>query len=264
VSAAVANARSLDARHLVGPAGLVGILLLWWLLAETVFSASGSVPTPWAVVDEMASDGWEFYGPNLRATVASATKGFLWGNGLAVAVAMLVVLAPRLEAVAVQIAVISYCIPLVAIGPIILIVFGGRVPSIFLAAISVFFTTLVGVLLGLRSADPTSLDVVRAYGGGRVEQLRRVQLVSALPASLAALKIAAPAATLGAILGEYLGGVDTGLGVALTIAQQQVQVPRTWGLALAAGLVAGLGYAAIALLARLVAPWAEPESGVGR
>ena len=36
---------------------------------------------------------------------------------------------------------------LTAIGPIILVVFGGRAPTYFLAAISVFFTTLVGTLV---------------------------------------------------------------------------------------------------------------------
>ena len=76
-----------------------------------------------------------------------------------------------------------------------------------------------------------------------------------LPATFAALKIAAPAAVLGAILGEYLGGVDSGIGVALTAAQTSFNVPRTWGMALAAALLAGVGYAVVAVIGRLVTPW---------
>jgi ABC-type nitrate/sulfonate/bicarbonate transport system permease component len=163
-----------------------------------------------------------------------------------------------------QIAVISYCIPLIAIGPIVKIVFGGRTPMVFLAAISVFFTTVVGTLLGLRAADRASLDLISAYGGGRWKQLTKVQLIAAIPGVLAALKIAAPAALLGAIIGEYLGGVDTGLGVAMTIAQQQYQVARVWGLALMAGLLAGVGYAAVALLARVAAPWSAGTAEADR
>ena len=120
---------------------------------------------------------------------------------------------------------------------------------------SVFFTTLVGTLLGLRAADPLSLDLVRAYGGGRWQQLRRVQLVAALPGLFTSLKIAAPAAVLGAIIGEFLGG-ERGLGIAMVVAQQSLEVPRTWGIALVSGAVAGIGYALLGLVGRLVTPWA--------
>ncbi|NUR90672.1 MAG: ABC transporter permease subunit [Nonomuraea sp.] len=243
-------------RRLYGLAGVVALIALWWLLAVTVFSGSGAVPTPWAVVTSVLDDGWAFYGPNVRVTAGAALQGFLWGNGLALAVAVLVLLVPQLEAVATQLAVISYCIPLLAIGPIILVVFGGDATVVFLAAVSVFFTTLIGALLGLRSADRASLDLITVYGGGKLARLRFVQVISALPATFAGLKISAPSALLGAIIGEYLGSNDQGLGVSLMVAQQQFQVPRTWGLALVAGLVAGLGYAVVALAARVVTPWA--------
>lgn len=240
-----------------GVVGTLGIIAVWWLLAATLFASNGAVPTPPAVVASVVEDGWGFYSVHLSATVSEAAQGFLWGNGLAIGLALLVVLLPWLESVVVNIAVISYCLPILAIGPIVTVVFGGRTPMIVLAAIFCFFTTVIGTLLGLNSADRTSLDVVTVYGGGRWSRLRHVQLISAVPAVLAALRIAAPSALLGAIIGEYLGGVDTGLGVAMTISQQQYLVSRTWGLALVSGLVAGLAYVAIGLLSRVAAPWAR-------
>lgn len=169
-------------------------------------------------------------------------------------------LIPPIESLATQLAILSYCTPLLALGPIILVVFGGRTPTVFLAAMYCFFTTMVGTVTGLRSADRTSLDLVRAYGGGRWQQLSRVRAVSALPSTFAALKIAAPSAVLGAIIGEYLGGVDSGIGVALTAAQTSYNVPRTWGMALAAAALAGLGYAFGAVAARMAAPWTAQEA----
>lgn len=238
-----------------GLLGVVVLIGLWWGLAVTVFAGDGAVPTPWAVLAAMGQDGWAFYGPNVSATVTAALQGFIWGNGLAIGVALIVLLVPRLEAVATQLAVISYCIPLLAVGPIILVVFGGPATVVFLAAISVFFTTLIGALLGLRSAERTSLDLIAVYGGGRLAKLRHVQVIAALPSTFAGLKISAPSALLGAIIGEYLGSNDQGLGVSLMISQQQFQVPRTWGLALVAGLIAGLGYGVVTLVARVVTPW---------
>jgi ABC-type nitrate/sulfonate/bicarbonate transport system permease component len=241
--------------------GLTGVAVLlvgWAVLAVTVFSSTGSgVPTPWAVLSSLGSDGWSFYWPLVSATLGEALRGYLFGNGLALACAALVLLVPWLERVVVQLAVASYCLPLVAIGPILSMLMTGTGPMVTISALSVFFTTLIGALLGLRSADPVTLDVIRAYGGGRWHSLLKVRVFAALPATLAALKISAPAALLGAIIGEYLGHIDIGLGVAMTVSEASIDVPRTWGIALVSGAVAGLGYGLTALVARVALPWAR-------
>jgi ABC-type nitrate/sulfonate/bicarbonate transport system permease component len=244
-----------------GLAGVVALVALWWLLAVTVLKKGDAVPTPWAVLTQVRHDGWAFYRPHLEQTGFEAIMGYLIGNGLALLCALIVVLLPITESVVLQLAVASYCMPIMAVGPILTLVFAGNRPMIALAALSVFFTTLVGMLLGLRSADRTSLDLVRAYGGGRWKQLSKVRLMSAIPSTFAALKVAAPAALLGAILGEYLGNLSRGLGVAMTVSQQQLDAARTWALALIAGLVAAAAYGLTALFARVATPWAETTPG---
>jgi ABC-type nitrate/sulfonate/bicarbonate transport system permease component len=244
-------------------AGIVVLLAAWSLLATTVLGTGDGVPTPWAVVSKIFEDGWTFYGPHIGQTADEAVRGYLLGNGLALACAVLVLLVPQLERLIVQLAVASYCLPIVAVGPILSLVLDGDKPMAAMAGLSVFFTTLVGALMGLRSADRASLDLVRAYGGGRWQQMRRVRLVAALPSTLAALKIAAPAALLGAIIGEYLGRVDNGLGIAMTISQQQLDVTRTWGIALVSGAVAGVGYGAVGLVARFAVPWSRSTTVEG-
>lgn len=243
---------------LTGLIGVVVLLVVWSLLASTVFAGAGKgVPAPWAVVTQIGHDGWGFYEPLVAATLGEALRGYLIGNGLALFFAALVLLVPALERLVVQLAVASYCLPLVAIGPILSLLLSGDAPMITMAALSVFFTTLIGALLGLRSADPVALDLVRAYGGGRWHTLIKVRVIAALPSTLAAVKISAPAALLGAIIGEYLGHIDTGLGVAMTISETSLNVSRTWGIALIAGAVAGLGYGLTALVGRLLLPWSR-------
>jgi ABC-type nitrate/sulfonate/bicarbonate transport system permease component len=141
--------------------------------------------------------------------------------------------------------------------------FNGDTPVVAMSALSVFFTTLVGALLGLRSADAAALDLVRAYGGGHWQQLRRVRLVAALPTTLAALRVAAPAALLGAIIGEYLGRVTEGLGIAMIISETQLNVARTWAIALVGGAVAGTAYGLTALVERYALPWAHAAAARG-
>lgn len=246
-----------------GALGIAALIGAWALLSTTVVGTGDGVPTPWAVVASVFDDGWTFYSPHVEQTVGEALTGYLIGNGLALGLAVLVLLVPVLERVITQIAVASYCLPIVAIGPILSLVLDGDKPMSAMAGLSVFFTTLIGALLGLRSADPAALDLVRAYGGGRWQQMLRVRLIAALPSTLAALKIAGPAALLGAIIGEYLGRVDSGLGIAMTIAQQQLDVPRTWGIALVSGAVAGVAYGVVGLVARYALPWSRTTTVEG-
>jgi ABC-type nitrate/sulfonate/bicarbonate transport system permease component len=239
--------------------GIVSLLALWQLLAVTVFSDNGAVPSPTAIVSQMVDDGWHFYQPNISTTAREAAVGWLWGNLLAVGVAALFVILPITERPLMRLAIASYCLPIIAIGPILQIVFAGDAPKVILAALSVFFTTLIGALVGLRAADRTSLDLVHAYGGGGWAKLTKVRVWASLPSLFAGLRIAAPAAILGAIIGEYLGG-ESGLGIAMINSQQALQVERTWGIALVATAVASLAYGATALVGQLLTPWA-PRSG---
>ncbi len=251
---------------LTGLSGLAGVVAGWWLLTVTVL-AEVRIPTPPEVVRSVLDDGWAFYSLHFAITVEEAAVGFLYGNLAAVLLASMVLLVPFAEPVVMQVALISYCLPIVAVAPVLYLVIG--VPAagersgtaVALAALSVFFTTVVGTVLGFRSADRTSLDVVTVYGGSAFQRLRRVQLVSALPSILASLQIAAPAAFLGAILGEYVGGIERGVGLALKIAQQNVDVPRAWGIGFGCALVAGLAYACFGAIARVVTPWSRGSVG---
>lgn len=245
-----------------GVLGIVALVALWWLAAATVLSGA-RIPTPDGVLSTAVDDGWGFYALHFGMTLQEAAVGFAYGTVAGLVVASLVLLLPVAERVLMQVAVLSYCVPLVAIAPVLFIVIGNPEegtragPATALAALSVFFTTVVGTVLGLRSADPASLEVVRVFGGGAVRQLTKVRLVAALPAMLAALRVAAPLAFLGAILGEYVGGVQRGVAITLKIAQQNVDVAGAWAIGLGCALVAGAFYALFALFAALVTPWSR-------
>jgi ABC-type nitrate/sulfonate/bicarbonate transport system permease component len=242
---------------LTGVVAIVVLVVVWEGLIELLAPHSKVWPPPSRIISSMVDDGWHFYWPNLRTTLWEASRGFLWGNLIAVVLALVAVTVPALEGPLTQLGVVSYCLPIVAIGSIFVIVFSGETAKVILAAMSVFFTTFVGMVLGLRSAPASSLDLVRAYGGGRVQQILRVRLRSSLPSLFAALRIAAPASVLGAMIGEYLGEQNSGLGYAMVASEQGFNVPRTWGIALTATLIGGIAFALIGVIGRRLTPWAE-------
>ena len=244
-----------------GAIGFAGLLVIWQIIGLTMFQKSGVIPPPTRIISQMHTDGFQFYWRNSKVTMHEAAIGYVWGNVLAIALALSFLVVPLLERPLMRLGVASFCLPVIAIGPIFTVTFNGETPKIILAAMSVFFTTLVGMLLGLRSADKTALDLVYAYGGGSWSMLTKVRLRAALPSLFAALRIAAPAAILGAIIGEYLGG-ESGLGIAMIASETAVKIEPTWGIALVATGLAGLVYGITALIGRAVTPWA-PQGARG-
>jgi len=257
------NKSSLQARlggALPAVAGIASVLVLWHL-ASVVFADRRSVPAPLHVMQQIVEDR-SYLAENSIVTLREAMVGYLWGNVAAIVLAVVFVQSRTAERVLLRLAVASYCIPLVAIAPVLVVVLPGDGPKYTLAALAVFFTTLVATIVGLRSSDPTSLEVVRASGGSSWQALRFVRIRSALPSLFAGLCVAAPAALLGATIGEYLGA-SSGLGVALVQAQSSFQVERTWAVALTMSALAGLLYALASLCARLLTPWSTSTQTVG-
>ncbi len=250
-----AGARLAELSWLPSAVAIVVMLVLWEVAALTVMSDSKAFPPFTDVVGDVLGDG-ETYGRNLRSTLRAVWPGWLYGNLVATAIGVLAIAVPHLERPALHVAVAISSLPIIALGPIFQVSLTGDAPRSALAALSVFLTTMIGAMVGLRACDRTSLDVVRAFGGGPVASLRKVRLRAALPDYFAALRISAPAAMLGGIIGEFIGGADSGLGVALISARANADPARVWGLALVATLAAGAGYALIALVGRVLSPWA--------
>jgi ABC-type nitrate/sulfonate/bicarbonate transport system permease component len=248
-------------RRIRSVVGLVIVVALWALIALVLPGHwHVVVPSPFSVARQLWDDR-SFYPAPLGATLKEAGIGYLIGNVLGVCFALFVVLWRAAEKPALRIAIASYCMPIIAIGPILKIVLTGTWPQITLAALSVFFTTVIGTLVGLHSADPTSLRLIRAYGGGKLAELQKVRIRAALPNLFAALKIAGPAAILGAMIGEFLGA-DQGIGVVLVTSEQALNVARTWGIAIVVTVVAGLAYAITGLIGHLLTSWASERTGM--
>jgi sulfonate transport system permease protein len=233
-------------------AGAVAALALWqvaaWMLAGSYLLAGPVQVTAYL---------WDNAGLISRAlgvTLGNAALGFVAGNLAAVGLALIVALVPRAAPVVGAAALVVFCLPLVATGPILRVLYGpGPGPQITLAALAVYYTTFIPLLVGLRAAPASWFDLMRLYGRGAWTAFVQVRLMAALPYLLAGLQIAAPAALLGAMVGEFTGA-ERGLGVLTLRAMRGLDVDATWAIATVASGVAMLGYGALGRVARALAP----------
>ena len=149
-------------------AGFVLVIAGWELLARTVLAGSYVLAPPSAIVARIV-ENHALYGRALAVTLRAAALGFLFGNLAAIVLAAFVSILPRTERVVQGLALVVFCLPLVATGPILRVLFGpGTGPQVTLAALGVYYTTFIPLVVGLRAVPAGWLDLVASYGRGRL------------------------------------------------------------------------------------------------
>ncbi len=235
----------------------LALVVLGWELAARALTGSYVLAAPSQIIAWLI----ENRALMLRAlgeTIGNAAAGFVLGNLAALVLAGIALAWPSSQRIVTGVALVVFCLPLVATGPILRVIFGpGDGPQVALAALAVYYTTLIPLLVGLRAAPATWFDLIASYGRGRVSALIHVRLMASLPYLFAGLQIAAPAAFLGAMVGEFTGA-ERGMGVLTIRAMRALDVEMTWALATVATAVAIVAYLAIGALARRVLKDAPP------
>ncbi|RDI66298.1 ABC transporter permease [Nocardia pseudobrasiliensis] len=243
---------------------LILMLLIWYAFLK-------SFPQVGPRVGKTPGDVWTYLTTSdsarqailsdLRITLQDAAIGFGVGMAAAMIVAALFVTLPAVEQSFMPVAMLLRSVPLVALSPIIVLVFGRGLTGVtVLAAIVVFFPALVMIMTGLRSASAQAMELVAAYGGSRWTRLRMVGVPAALPAVFAAARISVPGALIGALLGEWLGS-GTGLGSSLVRAIPTFQYNRLWASIVLVTLVSVLLYAIVGVIENLVLARFGSEAG---
>ena len=217
----------------------IGIVLFaWWAFLEyfNVSAFSGKGPTDvWhylfgggPVSATKAAADRRLMIEESRITLRDAGLGLLFGTVIAIAAAIAFNLWRSVERTFMPIAMVLRSVPLVAMTPVIALIFGRNLRTVtVVASVVTFFPTLVNFTLALRSTPKESIDLLHAYGASRFETLRKVQMPNALPALFASLRVAAPLALVGALLAEWLG-TGEGMGAQILRAGAVSDYPSVW------------------------------------
>lgn len=194
-------------------------------------------------------------------TLLDAGIGFVTGLVVAGAIAASFIVFKPFEFAFMPIAMLLRSVPLVALAPVLLLIFGqGKLGVATIGAIVVLFPALVNIVLGLRSASPMSLDLVRANGGGTWTELVMVRIPSALPSVFASIRISVPGAIVGAMLAEWLAGF-TGLGGILSMYKGRGNFGGVWAIVVVSVVTSIVGYAIAAIAeSAALAAWG-PNAG---
>jgi ABC-type nitrate/sulfonate/bicarbonate transport system permease component len=244
--------------------GLLSTTTIWWLFVKfggtepLVTKSPGDV---WAYLftDPEAATNRSLIFSELRTTLRDAMLGYVAGTIAAILVASLFVLRRGFEATVMPVAMLLRSVPLVAMVPVITLVFGRDILAITLiTGIITFFPSLVNITFGLRAVPKQGVDLMRAYGAGPGRTLRTLRLPYAVPSMFAAMRIAVPGAIIGALLSEWLA-TGKGLGYLMLKAQSTFDYTGIWAAVAVITFTALTLYALVGLIETPVLARFDPE-----
>jgi NitT/TauT family transport system permease protein len=194
-------------------------------------------------------------------TLREALVGFLIGGSIGFWLGVFFVRSQTAERAFMPYVVASQTVPILAIAPMV-VVWGGKldIPQwltvSIIAAYLTFFPVVINTMRGLRSPQPTTVELMRSYASSPRETLWKLQVPAAMPYIFTALKVSAAASVIGAIVGELPAGFRGGLGRdLLQFSQQFTAAPeKLFASVIIAGL-AGMVFVGVVTLVehRLVA-----------
>lgn len=189
-----------------------------WLFAPPRYI----LPSPQAVLEAFVARP-DFLAWNALITLGEMLAGFVVGTALGIATALAVAAIPRLERFVWPVVVVLQSFPVFVIAPLLVLWFGfGMASKVVMTTIIIFFPVASSFADGLRRTPRDIIDAARLTTDRRWPILRYIRIPLALPALFSGLRVAAPLAPLGAVVGEWVGA-SAGLGYVMIEANARMQ-----------------------------------------
>ena len=252
--------------------GIIAVFVLFWEGYKLIWTAmewtwpvrpdNRTIPHTWDIVATLFQPA-QRNGPmllfvELKAallTLREAFVGFLIGGAVGFGLGVLFVRSGTAERAFMPYVVGSQTVPILAIAPMV-VVWGGRlsIPQwltvSMIAAYLTFFPVAINTLRGLRSPEPTALELMRSYASTPRDTLWKLRVPAAMPYIFTALKVSAAASVIGAIVGELPAGFRGGLGRdLLQFSQQFTAAPEKLFAAVIIAGLAGITFVGLVTLA---------------
>lgn len=245
--------------RIAAPAALgVAALVAWEVAVRTLGIQPYLLPAPTAILAQLQATLGGIAQAAL-ATGRNALVGLLLGAIAAVVIAALAARIRWLDQVVAPLVAAIAVVPIVALAPVLQTMYGAtsEMPRIIVVAIASFVPVFITTLRGLRQVRPVHRDLMRAYGASGWQATRVVTLPGAVPFVFAGVTIASSVAVISAIVAEYFGGLQNGLGSRIASAAAQSGYARAWAYVVAAIVLGLVFYGVTLVVERIASRWAR-------
>lgn len=233
------------------------LLLILWFLAVRIFEPPAFLlPAPEAVWDSI----WD---PTLQwerhawITGQTVIIGYILGSLVGIGLGLVIAWSRLLSALVMPTLIIFNSLPKVAVAPLFVIYFGfGILPNIAITALIVFFPIVLNMAQGLLETSPDLLDMAQTLGAKRRTIFVRLRIPNSIPFLLVGLRIAAPFAVTGAVLGEFIAS-QAGLGNMIISTQTNLSMNIAFAALFWLSVMGWILFVLVDAGGRYLFPWAE-------
>ena len=227
----------------------VVVLALWQWFVDARDIAPYVLPAPSAIWSA-AVDGHSLIASAARDTGANALVGLLAGSVLALVAAAVAVRIRIADELITPLAAAAATMPIVVLAPLLNNMFDATstLPRRLVVTVSVFVPVFVNTVRGLKRMSPVHAELMTSYAASGLATLRTIRIPGALPYFFTGVRIAASLSVISAVVAEYFGGLQRGLGPRITSAVAASDYALAWAYVLGAivlGLLFYLGALAV-------------------
>ena len=247
-----------DRLKFVWPPVLVALVFLgaWQLLVVTQEIKPFLLPAPSLIGQNFFGDIDLMWNTAIY-TGTTALSGLVFGTIAGIAMALLAQRFVVVNNLVTPLAAGLAAVPIIALTPILNNMFNitSRTPRVLVTAIIVFFPMLVNVTRGLIQVQPVQLELMRSMNAQPRTVLRILRVPNAVPFFFTGMKIAAPLAVIAALVAEYFGGPQQGLGSRIASSAASTAYGRAWAYVVAAIITGLVFYLIVLAVERWTTPW---------
>ncbi len=235
---------------------LAAFVAIWQLVSTLLAVPSYILPSPALTIGAIARDAG-LLGQHLAATLAATMSGLTLAVFAGLLVAILMNGSRVIGEIIYSHMVLSQAVPLIAIAPVILIWFGlGLFAKTIIVAAVCFFPIAVNTYEGFRTVRSEHIYLLTTFGATRWQRYIHLFLPATLPGIFAGLKIAATYSVLGAVVGEWLGGVR-GMGIYMTRALQSFRTDKLFAAIFVVMLTSYFIFKGVSVVGDWLTPWSK-------
>ncbi len=193
--------------------------------------------------------------PHAVTTFSEIILGIFLALCTAVPLAIAMFAKPTLEKALAPFLVASQAVPVFAIAPLLVVWLGyGIASKVFMAWIIIFFPITISLLSGLKSCDPEYRVMFRLMGASFYNTLILLYWPWALPQFFSGLRVGVTVATIGAVIGEWVGA-QQGLGFLMIQSNARLQVDLVFAAILWLTVMGLAMWALVGFLEKKIIKW---------
>ena len=237
-------------------ASLIALFTVWSVYVRMTTVSAFVLPAPEKIVMSFFAQIQEpSVWKHIRVTVTETLSGFAFALVLGVSLGTIMAKIPPVEWALKPFIILLQLVPKIALAPLFILWFGfGLESKIVISAVLAFFPVFANTLVAVKSIDPGDREVFASMRAGPWRTFALLEWPAALPVILTGAEVSIVLATIGAIVGEFIGG-NAGLGYLAVAKLQELQVDALFAVVMILTLIGLVMYGAVSMLRRILVPW---------